>query len=111
MIQAVLRLRPSPSPLSILSLPAVLDNATMIMVGWGITVPWSWTTWMDGRLHNSEIIEHLSVAWLHTMDIPPDATLWPVDAHSGGDDLTRSLTSCPLPALSMMMVRSFDRDD
>ena len=45
------------------------------------------------------------------MDIPLDATLWGVDARSGGDDLTELLTSCPLPALSMMMVRSFGRDD
>ena len=59
MIQVVLRLEPNPTPLSVISSPIAIDQALTIIVKWGTVIPWSWTTWMDGRLYDSDVIEHL----------------------------------------------------
>ena len=59
MIQVVLQLHSSQCPLPAISPPTVMDTAKVILTRWGVTVPWTWSTWPDGRLYSAEVLEHL----------------------------------------------------
>ncbi|TBU35113.1 hypothetical protein BD311DRAFT_204228, partial [Dichomitus squalens] len=104
MIETILQLDPSHSAISIISSPAVIDIAKVILTRWGMTVPWTWSTWTDGRLHNAEVLEHLTATWLQHVHWVPD---WPLDQVTETTmfcqcDLVNVLARHPMPALSMI---------
>ncbi|KAF8167962.1 hypothetical protein B0H34DRAFT_39411 [Crassisporium funariophilum] len=47
-----------------------LDVAQMILLRWGAVTPWSWSTWGDHRVGNSECLLSLTSTWLYHLDSP-----------------------------------------
>lgn len=75
LIQVVMHPDDAIATSSIVTPPYDLDVAQTILVRWGDTIFWSWETWDDSRLANSEVIVFLvrtdnqvdlfGDAWLH----------------------------------------------
>ncbi|RDX56001.1 hypothetical protein OH76DRAFT_587645 [Lentinus brumalis] len=103
MIQAILRPEPSLSPQSLITPPADANTAIAILVRWGCTLPWAWRTWEDVRLHNSEVTEHLTAAWLHNLDIHSNEVFIAHAVEYWDADLVTALQVEPRAALSMML--------
>ncbi len=64
-IQAILERDTALPLMSIVSLPACVDNSLVVLARWGVTLPWAWVTWEDVRIYHSEVVEHL-VSHIHT---------------------------------------------
>ncbi|PBL00741.1 hypothetical protein ARMGADRAFT_1160030 [Armillaria gallica] len=59
LIQVVMHPDDAIATSSIVTPPGDLDVAQTILVRWGDTIPWSWETWDDSRLANSQVIVFL----------------------------------------------------
>ncbi|KAK0208610.1 hypothetical protein DFS33DRAFT_1380120 [Desarmillaria ectypa] len=58
---------------SIVAPPDHLDVAQTILVRWGGTIFWSWETWDDSRLANTEVIVFLTAVWINKFNESPDS--------------------------------------
>ncbi|KAF5312842.1 hypothetical protein D9619_003142 [Psilocybe cf. subviscida] len=47
-----------------------LDAPQRVLLMWGNTVPWAWSTWPDQRVANTEYIRLLTATWLCRMNDP-----------------------------------------
>ncbi|KAF8203691.1 hypothetical protein BJ912DRAFT_207243 [Pholiota molesta] len=47
-----------------------LDAPQTILLRWGNVVPWSWTTWDDQRIANTEYLPCLTATWLYHLNEP-----------------------------------------
>ncbi|KAI9057102.1 hypothetical protein FKP32DRAFT_1396611 [Trametes sanguinea] len=79
-----------------------LDLPTVILLKWGMTVPWSWSAWSDSRLYGSDVILQMAVVWLFHLDTSIAGI--PI-AHSvewWDGELVNVLNLVPSGSLSMM---------
>ncbi|KJA29271.1 hypothetical protein HYPSUDRAFT_504865 [Hypholoma sublateritium FD-334 SS-4] len=47
-----------------------LDLAQAIILYWGNVLPWSWSTWDDQRIADTEYLSALTATWLYHLDTP-----------------------------------------
>lgn len=96
-----------------------LDISQSILIFWGNVVPWSWTTWSDARIVNTECLRCLVIPWpfysgFYILNFPETAT-WlshsnqPLPGNFNDTFLFETLRSSVLfdlaAASSMMLVR------
>ncbi|KAK0481864.1 hypothetical protein IW261DRAFT_1106960 [Armillaria novae-zelandiae] len=65
LIQVVMHPDDAVTTSSIVTPPDDLDVAQTILVRWGDTIFWSWETWDDSRLANTEVIVFLTTVWIN----------------------------------------------
>lgn len=65
LIQVVIHPDDGIIPSSIIAPPDHLDVAQTILIRWGDTIFWSWETWDDSRLANTEVIVFLTAVWIN----------------------------------------------
>ncbi|KDQ63765.1 hypothetical protein JAAARDRAFT_189303 [Jaapia argillacea MUCL 33604] len=82
LIQIIIPLSDSNSAFELISPVTELDHPQAILVHWGATMAWSWSTWAgwEGRIHNTHSTIHLTATWLfHLHTSGPDSSrekLW-----------------------------------
>ncbi|KAK0456202.1 hypothetical protein EV421DRAFT_1919738 [Armillaria borealis] len=65
LVQVVMHPDDAVATSSIVTPPDVLDVAQTILVRWGDTIFWSWETWDDSRIANTEVIVFLTAVWIN----------------------------------------------
>ncbi|KAF8973892.1 hypothetical protein BDZ97DRAFT_403357 [Flammula alnicola] len=89
-----------------------LDAPQIILLRWGCVVPWSWSTWNDERIANTEYLRSMTATWLYHLNTPLFGLEITAEVNVFAVNLRSSLfIDVAASSLMMMIAQSFSRPE